>query len=274
MLDRGVAPVTVVIPCYNAGSTIERAIESVAVQSWRPAEVIVVDDGSNDDTAETLVRLRLKYGEEWLRVITMPVNRGPGAARNAGWEASTQPFIAFLDADDSWHPQKVEIQLAVMLNNSNFALSGHRWQISGLAEFGDFLKDQVRFYRLPTWRLLISNPFSTPTVMLRRDIPFRFNPTKRYSEDYLLWLQVSLGGYDVAFIDAVLAYLHKPPYGVSGLSGHLWRMELGELDTYYQLWKDQKLSFLILFGLWGLSITKFMRRAFKAIRGNWRIGRG
>lgn len=262
ILDRYTAPVTVVIPCYNGGVAIERAISSVAVQSWRPAEVVIVDDGSSDDTPEILNKLQLKYGEEWVKVITMPVNSGPGAARNAGWDASTQPFVAFLDADDSWHPRKVEIQLSIMLNDPSFALSGHRWMCA-LSAFDHPLEKQIRVYKVPAWRLLISNLFSTPTVMLRRNIPFRFNPTKRYSEDYLLWLQIALNGHNVAFIDAGLTYLHKPPYGASGLSGHLWRMELGELDTYYRLCKDRILPLPSLPALWTISMAKFLRRVVR-----------
>jgi glycosyltransferase involved in cell wall biosynthesis len=102
------ASVSVIIPCYNCAGTIHRALASVASQSLRPAEVILVDDHSTDDTLQSLYRLQDRYGREWIRIIEQPVNGGPGTARNMGWNAATQTYIAFLDSDDTWHPKKIE----------------------------------------------------------------------------------------------------------------------------------------------------------------------
>jgi glycosyltransferase involved in cell wall biosynthesis len=96
------APISVVIPAYNAERFIEHAIESVHAQTLPAAEVIVVDDGSSDRTAEAARDLRA-------RVISQP-NRGLSAARNAGIKAATQPWVALLDADDVWERSKTERQ--------------------------------------------------------------------------------------------------------------------------------------------------------------------
>nr|WP_175801934.1 glycosyltransferase [Burkholderia anthina] len=110
-----VAPVSVIVPCYRSVSTLERAVASVYAQTWRPAELILVDDASPDDTLACIERLRSRYGDDWIRVIALPRNGGPGVARNVGWRCATQRFIAFLDADDTWHPDKIARQCGWMV---------------------------------------------------------------------------------------------------------------------------------------------------------------
>lgn len=266
--EQDFAPVSVVIPCYHCGQTIERAVYSLAIQTWRPAEVIIVDDGSDCRTRGILEKLQHQYGKDWIKLIYLPFNMGPGAARNAGWDISTQPLIAFLDADDSWHPQKLEIQCTVMLKNPDLALTGHRWQLirgASPPSFPAFLLStaEKRVRILSAKRLLLTNMLSTSTVMIRRDLPFRFCPNKRYAEDYLLWLEIILSGFKIGFIDTGLAYLYKAPYGEEGLSGKLWKMELGELETYYRLWQSSKITMPLFSALVIWSIAKFSRRVLK-----------
>jgi glycosyltransferase involved in cell wall biosynthesis len=99
----GCLPVAVVMPAHNAEAFIGASLESVRLQSLPPAEIVVVDDASSDRTALVAAR----YGA---RVVTLPTNAGPSAARNAGVAASRSPWIAFLDADDLWHADKLAVQ--------------------------------------------------------------------------------------------------------------------------------------------------------------------
>jgi glycosyltransferase involved in cell wall biosynthesis len=100
--------VSAIIPTYNRARTIERAVNSVLGQSWQPIEVIVVDDGSTDQTTDILAR----YGDR-IRLIRQK-NEGPSAARNAGIKAARGQIISFLDSDDSWLPDKVERQVKLL----------------------------------------------------------------------------------------------------------------------------------------------------------------
>jgi len=100
--------VSVVIPAYNAAWCVAKAIESVLVQEGADFEIIVVDDGSTDDTAAVLAR----YGDA-IRVVRQR-NQGLSAARNAGIRAAQGEFVAFLDADDWWLAGKLGQQLALM----------------------------------------------------------------------------------------------------------------------------------------------------------------
>jgi len=103
----GFAPVSVVIPAYNAERFVGEAIASVLAQTCKPSEIIVVNDGSTDRTADRVaafvdVKLASKQ------------NGGPGSARNFGLRHATQPLVAFLDADDLWAPRKLERQIEVL----------------------------------------------------------------------------------------------------------------------------------------------------------------
>ncbi len=101
-----VLPISVVIPAYNAEDFIGEALESVHAQTWPISEIIVVDDGSSDRTAEIAQSLGA--------LVIRQQNRGISAARNVGIRAATEPWIAFLDADDIWQPEKIEYQWAAI----------------------------------------------------------------------------------------------------------------------------------------------------------------
>ena len=98
--------VSVVVPAYNYARYLPKAIDSALGQTHPPLEVIVVDDGSTDDTPRVLAA----YADR-IRVIRQ-ANQGAGAARNAGIAAARGEYVAFLDSDDLWHPRKLELQLA------------------------------------------------------------------------------------------------------------------------------------------------------------------
>jgi glycosyltransferase involved in cell wall biosynthesis len=237
----------------------------VLVQTVRPAEIILVDDFS-DDAGETLAVLHQMQRLDALlpiRVISMNQNGGPGTARNAAWDMSVQKYIAFLDSDDSWHPQKLEIQWSWMSMHPRVALSGHGTSI--LTEHvappeivTEFIPQPIRFNRL-LWK----NRFPTRSVMLLRDIPLRFNPGKRYAEDFLLWLKIAAQPMETEFIPVNLAFSFKQDFGESGLTADMWKFELGELDCYRQLYSEQAISWMKWMGLVCVSLLKHAIRCFK-----------
>lgn len=256
-------PISVIVPCYRCKDTVERAVESVGRQTLRPREVILVDDASRDGTAEVLELIRDRH-RGWIKTIFLPQNCGPAIARNAGWEIASQPYVAFLDADDTWHPRKIEVQYHLMQADPNITISGHDWQIStGVEDVSDAGINAG--YRPISFReLLMFNRFSTPTVMLKRDVPLRFEQGY-YAEDYLLWLRLVASGYKAMFIDAPLAYRHKAPWGASGLSARLWEMEKGELNAYKSLAREGLLSPVGYTIASSFSVLKFMRRLGRSL---------
>jgi hypothetical protein len=109
---------------------------------------------------------------------------------------------------------------------------------------------------------LLRNRSATPTVMLRTALTERFLNTKRYAEDYLLWMTI-IGSHGSALhIHATLAHCSNPGYGGSGQSGRLWKMERSELSGFVSLWRSRALSLptLVVVSIW--SITKYLLRLF------------
>ncbi|WP_165678789.1 MULTISPECIES: glycosyltransferase family 2 protein [Pseudomonadaceae] len=258
---RSTASVSVVIPCYRCSASIARAVDSIASQTLLPLEVILVDDCSQDGTLSLLFALQALYGKSWLRVCELSSNGGPGSARNAGWKIAQGEYVAFLDSDDSWHPQKIELQYGWMRLNPNVVLTSH------LVIMGDERRKKYRFdavspIRVSKSQLLMSNRFPTSTVMVRRDIKKRFVDGQRYCEDYRLWLHVIFFVGECCRFKQALTFNYKAVYGASGLSSRLWDMEKGELAGYWSLYRAGGINLLSLFFWTCLSLVKFLRRAF------------
>ena len=119
------ASVSVIIPCFRCSLTIRRAVQSIVSQTLIPVEVILVDDGSGDGTLDVLHDLQREHGADWIKVFTNEKNCGPSTARNVAWASAVSDFVAFLDADDSWHPRKIEIQYNWMINNPSVLFTAH-----------------------------------------------------------------------------------------------------------------------------------------------------
>lgn len=250
------ADLTVIIPCYNSEGKIEEAVNSILEQELLPIKVFLVNDCSQDGTLNILLNLKENITKFEVEVINLEVNRGPSYARNIAWDLVTTEYIAFLDADDIWHPKKIFYQYNFMLENQNCIISGHKMLFKG-----DGLKSDIIFENIGLTQLLYKNFFPTPSVILKTSIDLRFDIKKKYSEDYLLWLlivaQHPLSAYYTA---SNLASLQKPSYGFSGLSSNLWLMQQGELDNFKKLYEGQYLGFIKYLYITIFSYIKFFRR--------------
>jgi glycosyltransferase involved in cell wall biosynthesis len=254
------ATVSVVIPCFNSAATIERALRSVEHQTTKPHEVLVVDDASSDNTV-SIIEQFARTSSLNIRVIKQSVNGGPSVARNTAWNVATSEFIAFLDADDQWHPQKLELQLGVMLANRTCVMSFHD-HLFGSSEQFENLPFTPTTSQATLRNYLLRNRSATPTVMLRTALTERFLNTKRYAEDYLLWMTI-IGSHGSALhIHATLAHCSNPGFGGSGQSGKLWKMERSELSGFVSLLRSGAISppTLVAVSIW--SITKYLLRLF------------
>jgi glycosyltransferase involved in cell wall biosynthesis len=255
-----VAPVSVVIPCFRCALTINRAFASVVQQTQQPAEVILVDDGSGDETLTVLHTLAKAY-PDWIKIIALPENQGLANARNAGWAAATQSYVAFLDADDAWHSQKIEIQTAYMNAHPEVVLCGHGHKvINHSSALPDWQVQTWTEQRIPKWSWLLSNKFVAPSVMIRNETNHRFVPNRRYMEDHILWMEFVCSGQLVTKLSAELVAIYKSSFGVSGLSAQLWAMEQGELSNYQRLYEKNYINLVQWLALSGYSLLKFVRR--------------
>ncbi len=256
------APVSVIIPCYRCANTIKRALDSIMAQTLLPEEIILVDDFSNDqnETVALLESLKNLYYKTNIKIVQLDKNSGPGSARNAGWKQASQPYLAFLDADDSWHPKKLKIQYQWMVEHPDAVLSGHQSLKLSAQQILPTLPDNFAVTRINKYSLLFSNRFPTRSVMLKRDVSFRFVPEKRYAEDYLLWLTIVFNGQSAWFLNGAMTYSYKDDFGESGLTGDLWKTQLGVLDTYQQIYNTGFISMVMFILVSSLSLCKYLRR--------------
>ncbi len=269
------APVAVIIPCFNAAATLPRAISSVLSQSTLPQQIIFVDDASTDNTKQIIEKFCAEHSQFSVVKVYLATNLGAASARNHGWARATVPFIAFLDCDDGWHPQKLEIQWSWLAAHPEVMLCGHECVVTTeSAESAQLLvPEQLSITMYPASSFLLKNRLSTPSVMLRTAIPERFVDGKRYSEDYLLWVQIAMNYGAIAFIRAPLAFLYKSKFGDSGLSANLWQMQRGELDTLARI--SNSYNPRLKRWLYLVSWIKFSRRCLiktgSILRAKWRI---
>lgn len=206
--------VSVVIPAYNVAWCVRKAVDSVLAQDWRDFEVVVVNDGSTDDTAAVLAT----YGHA-IRVVDQP-NGGMSNARNAGIRAARGEFIAFLDADDWWLPAKLGRQVALMREQPQLGFCSCAARVEG--PDGDLLN----LWRCPQRQgpLLpylfqggTSVPGSCSAVLAKRDLVIAagaFDETLRGAEDPDLWIRLA-AITDYACIDDPMVVILRRPGSVS-----------------------------------------------------------
>ncbi len=180
--------ISVVIPTYNRASFFKEAIDSVLSQTFRDFELIVVDDGSTDETPELL----LSYGNK-IKVIKK-ANKGPSAARNRGIKTAKGEWIAFLDSDDVWKPDKLEKQVQFIKDNPDIKIcqTEEIWIRNGKRvnprKKHEMHSGWIYEQCLP---LCIVSPSS---VMIHRDVFEKvgfFDETMPACEDYDLWLRIA-----------------------------------------------------------------------------------
>jgi len=183
--------ISVVIPARNAGAFLAEALDSVFAQGLADPEIVVVDDGSIDDTAEVATG----YGRG-VRLIRQPA-AGSARARNTGLEATRGDLVAFLDADDVWTPEKSTLQLEVLAADPSLALV-----FSDMIDFtGDRSAERTYFEqrgfdrRCRASSIFLYDMISTPTVILRRaclDGPRPFDESLPIGQDTDLWFRIAL----------------------------------------------------------------------------------
>ncbi len=179
--------VSVVIPTYNRSLLAERAVASVVAQTRPADEIVVVDDGSSDGTAD-----RLRSAFPTVTVLETE-NRGVSAARNRGIEASSGDWIAFLDSDDEWTPEKLAVQLAAVVADPGYRLChcDEIWIRNGRRVNPRRIhrKRGGRVYRHCLPRCAISPSSAMMARSLLDDVGL-FDETLPACEDYDLWLRV------------------------------------------------------------------------------------
>ena len=228
--------VDVIIPAYNAAHYLPAAIESVVSQTFDDWQILLVDDGSTDNTAEAVAPFLDRLGSK-IRYIKQE-NRGLPAARNTAIRASTAEFLALLDADDMWLPCRLAESVKILRERPQAGLAyglitgidkenrpGITWR-GNLSDADGPIAPQLymRKVELPC-----------PTITFRRkcvdEVGF-FDETMRATEDRDLWLRIALR-YEVAFVPKVLAYYRLSPNSMSTDPQRMLQAQLKFIRKHY-----------------------------------------
>ena len=203
--------ISIIIPTYNAGQYIEEALASVFAQSFQDFEVIIIDDGSTDDTAQKIKTLsdpRILY--------VYKENQGPAAARNYGLNLVRGEYIAFLDVDDLWESHKLEMHLNLM---KSFPLMGMSFSWFQILFDQPIQRFESPWFTPPKKQILSFGDFlernwtgHSSSVVLRtqcmRDCK-GFDESLYTGEDYYLWLQIAQRGWGIGFLPEALSIYRR-----------------------------------------------------------------
>lgn len=211
--------VSIIVPTYNRKSVIERAVNSILKQTYPHYEIIIVDDGSTDGTKDVIAGIQ----DQRIRYISLQENQGVAHARNVGIQEAKYDYIAFLDSDDEWMPDKLELQMKKMTDPDNkYGLVYCR--MGGLQRDG-----KSRFVCPPEeWvkeilegnlfhPLLGQNVIGTPAMLVRKECLEQtggFKETLHCLEDWELVLRIARQ-FQIGFVDRVLVEVYKSQGSVS-----------------------------------------------------------
>lgn len=250
---------SIVIPMYNAKNTIKNTIETAINQTFRESiEIIIINDGSNDGSEKIVEELIFNNQTNRLIRLINKKNGGVSSARNIGIKEASGEYIAFLDSDDEWHPQKLELILEVLKDNS-IKFLGHGYTLENNFNQKFQFKQLVR---ISFQKLLLKNFAVTPSIVIQKDLCEYFDENMSHTEDHELWLRIALKT-GVYYLNLPLTTLGRPALTQGGLSANRWAMRKGELQMYNNIVSYKKSLILLFPFLVIFSLTKHLRHMIK-----------
>lgn len=256
--------VSVIIPVYNRPEKVCRAIESVKRQTKFDVirEIIVVDDGSTDETIQAIQNYAADNTELPI-ILIQQENHGAACARNHGMLVATGYYIAFLDSDDMWLPNKLQIQLDLLHLNPNIDFLGGGDSDAPLV-IG--LKKTPKLYRASLRDMLIKSFPTTPSVIFKRSIFLEiggFDENLRRYEDCDYWQSICAKGYGVYYYASAVCKIDtKRRFGESGLSADLKGIQKDCILSLKKKHSEGYISMIDYLTLYAFYYLKHLRRKF------------
>ncbi|ROI10728.1 glycosyltransferase family 2 protein [Chryseobacterium sp. H3056] len=237
--------ISVVIPLYNAEKSIEKTLDSIKNQTWKgDFEIFVVNDGSTDESA-AVVENYIKQSSLNIQLLNQE-NLGVSAARNSALRRATGEYIALLDADDEWLPEKTERQMEILVDhNSDLDFLGCLRKNQKI--LWPFRVEKNNLAEVTFRKLMLRNEIQPSTVIFKTEILKKtgfFGENFRFAEDLNFWLRVS-ENCKMAILNEELIFAGdgKRSFGVSGLSANLVEMEKGFQRNLREIWAKKKFGF-------------------------------
>lgn len=248
--------ISVVIPIYNSRETIIESIYSVLNQSIRPFEIVLINDGSLDDSEKIIIEnFQKEINNNYIKLFSFE-NRGVSVSRNLGITLAKGNWIAFLDSDDLWEESKLseQINLITIYPECKFFGTGSNILIKRSNDPSILIDYNKNLFK---------NYFSTSSVLVCRNTLFEnglFNENKKYSEDYELWLSILYNnGFGLVVNKKLMVYNLNTN---NNLSSNLLAMFKGEIDNYLVQFQCERINLLYLLLLLVISFSKFIFRVF------------
>lgn len=193
--------ISAVMALYNTPDNFLKAtVESVLNQTFEDFEFIIVDDASTIEYKEFFE----SFNDERIKYFKLDKNSGPGHARNVGIKKACGKYVAIVDSDDVYKPQRFQLQAEFLDNNHDISLIGGAFRFSNKKVVSKVIEkdDEIKAF------ILFNSPFANPLVMLRKDIFIEKNllypENKNFGEDYELWIDAMLSGIKMANLKDVL----------------------------------------------------------------------
>ena len=245
--------ISIIVPVYNAAKYIRETIACVEAQTYRAWELLLVEDGSGDGTPEVIERCIRDRGDSRIRLIRQPSNMGAARARNRGLQEARGRYIAFLDADDLWAPEKLEKELFFLREKgAAFVFTGYEFADSQGQGTGKVVHVPERL----TYRQALSNTtIFTSTVMFDTEkIPRQeLEMPVIKSEDTALWFRILRSGYTAYGLDENLVSYRRTGGSLSA----------NKLEALRRIWNLYRRAEGL--GLWE-SLGHFVLWAVRAVK--------
>lgn len=248
---------------YNSETTIISCVNSIFNQTYRgEVEIIIVNDGSKDNS-KVIVEGIIQDNNSGISIeLINKENGGVSSARNNGIRVARGDWIALLDSDDEWLPNKLERQMKVLLENPNIDFLGTSRNGEYLKSI--FLKESNNLQKVSSKLLLVKYIYATPTVIFKKHIVNcigLFDENQSHTEDNKFFITVC-NKYNCYFLNEslVLTGGGKQHIGASGLSSNITKMEIGELNNLKYSYKINIINFAEYMVLLFFSVLRFLRR--------------
>lgn len=204
--------ISVILPTYNRSNVVTRAIDSILCQSYSNIEIIVVDDGSTDNTETALEKYSGKI------TYVKQDNAGASSARNHGIEVSNGEYIAFLDSDDQWGCEKLSLQYEFIKNNNVALVSTLAYTYDENNSLKKSTTKSIAKKSIKTFEDVFQHPYlGTPTVLVKKDVLVEaggFDESLRTAEDIDLFLRIA-SKHNIGYIDKPLVNIYLSNDGLS-----------------------------------------------------------
>lgn len=207
--------VSIIVPVYRAASYIAETIEMVRGQTYKKWELILVDDCSPDNSADIIRRIQTSHDAERIRLICKESNEGAAKARNTGIKAADGKYIAFLDADDIWLPDKLEKELAFMKERqAAFAFTAYEFGDENAKGTGKIVTvpDQLTYRKALTRTVIFTTTVMFDMTKITKE---QIQMPDVESEDTATWWKILKAGYMAYGLNEVLAIYRRPAKSLS-----------------------------------------------------------